>query len=172
MTQKNDQIEKLKIEQVGKEVSVPARTPIVKQGEPPLHFYVVVSGKLKVYRETHDGIRTDLTELGPGDYFGEVALVTGKPRTASVEAVEESVLLEISKEEFDSVLDQNPKLARQIIYSLSQWLVDGDQRLEKETVHQVKMRQISWFDYLLILGLSLVLSLVFNLYNDNQINSQ
>jgi rhodanese-related sulfurtransferase len=169
MTQKNDQIEKLKIEQVGKEVSVPARTPIVKQGEPPLHFYVVVSGKLKVYRETHDGIRTDLTELGPGDYFGEVALVTGKPRTASVESVEETVLLEIGKEEFDSVLDQNPKLARQIIHSLSQWLVDGDKRLEQETVHQVKLREISWFDYLLIGGLSLVLALVFNLYNDNQI---
>ncbi len=169
MTQNNDQIEKLKLEQVGKEVCLPAGTPIVKQGEPPLHFYVVVSGKLKVYRETHDGIRTDLTELGPGDYFGEVALVTGKPRTASVEAMEKTVLLEISKEEFDSVLDQNPKLARKIIHSLSQWLVDGDKRLEKETVHQVKMREVSWFDFLLILGLSLVLSLVFNLYNDNQI---
>jgi putative oxidoreductase len=169
MTQNDDQIEKLKLEQVGKEVCVPAGTPIVKQGEPPLHFYVVVSGKLKVYRETHDGIRTDLTELGPGDYFGEVALVTGSPRTASVESMEKTVLLEISKEEFDSVLDQNPKLARKIIHSLSQWLVDGDKRLEQETVHQVKIREISWFDYLLIGGLSLVLALVFNLYNDNQI---
>ncbi len=169
MTQDNSQVEKLKLEQVGKEVTIPSGVQVVKQGDPPIHFYVVVSGKLKVYRETDDGIRTDLTELGPGDYFGEVALVTGKPRTASVEAVEESSLLEIGKEEFDSVLDQNPKLARQIIHSLSQWLVDGDQRLEKETVHQVKMRQVSWFDYLLIGGLSIVLALVFNIYNDNQI---
>ena len=169
MTQSDSQIDKLKLEQVGKEVTIPSGVRVVKQGDPPVHFYVVVSGKLKVYRETDDGIRTDLTELGPGDYFGEVALVTGKPRTASVEALEESELLEITKEEFDSVLDQNPKLARQIIYSLSQWLVDGDQRLEKETVHQVKMRQISWFDYLLIGGLSIVLALVFNLYNDNSI---
>jgi putative oxidoreductase len=169
MTQSNNQTDKLKLEQVGREVTVPAGVRVVKQGDPPLHFYAVISGTLKVYRETDDGIRTDLTELGPGDYFGEVALVTGKPRTASVEAVEESVLMEIGKQEFDSVLDQNPKLARQIIHRLSQWLVDGDQRLEKETVHQVKLRQISWFDYLLILGLSLVLALVFNLYNDNQI---
>lgn len=169
MTQSHNQIDKLKLEQVGQKVTIPSGVQVVKQGDPPVHFYVVVSGKLKVYRETDDGIRTDLTELGPGDYFGEVALVTGKPRTASVEAMEESDLLEISKQEFDSVLDQNPKLAREIIYKLSQWLVDGDQRLEKETVHQVKMRHISWFDYLLILGLSLVLALVFNLYNDNQI---
>jgi putative oxidoreductase len=165
----NNQVDRLKLQQVGKEVTIPPKVQVVKQGDPPVHFYVVVSGKLKVYRETNDGIRTDLTELGPGDYFGEVALVTGKPRTASVEAVEESNLLEISKEEFDSVLDQNPKLAREIIHKLSQWLVDGDQRLEKETVHQVKMREISWFDYVLILGLSFVLALVFNVYNDNQI---
>jgi len=169
MTEPNNQSDKLKLEQVGKEVTIPRGVCVVRQGDPPVHFYVVTSGKLKVFRETHDGIRTDLTELGPGDYFGEVALITGKPRTASVEAAEESVLLEIGKEEFDSVLDQNPRLARQIIHSLAQWLVDGDQRLEKETVHQVKLRQISWFDYLLILGLSLVLGLVFNIYNDNQI---
>jgi rhodanese-related sulfurtransferase len=169
MTQSDSQVEKLKLEQVGKEVTIPAGVQVVKQGDAPFHFYVIISGKLKVYRETADGIRTDLTELGPGEYFGEVALVTGRPRTASVEAVEESNLLEISKDEFDSVLDQNPKLARQIIYTMSQWLVDGDQRLEKETVHQVKMREVSWFDYLLIGGLSLVLSLVFNIYNDNQI---
>ncbi len=169
MNPPDSQSAKLKLEQVGEELTMAAGDCVVKQGDPPLFFYVVISGKLKVYRETHDGIRTDLTSLGPGEYFGEVALVTGKPRTATVEAVEDSVLLAVSKEEFDSVLDQNPKLARQIIHSLSQWLVEGDKRLEKETVHQVKLRQISWFDYALIAVLSLVLALVFNLYNDNQI---
>jgi putative oxidoreductase len=169
MTQPDEQIEKLKLEQVGREVCIQAGVRIVKQGEIAEQFFVIISGKLKVYRETADGIRTDLTVLGPGSYFGEVALVTGKPRTASVEAVEETTLIEISKDEFDVVLDQNPKLARKIISSLAQWLVEGDKRLEKETVHQVKLRQISWFDFALILGLSLVLSLVFNLYNDNQI---
>ena len=169
MTESDNQVEQLKLEQVGKELCIPAGAQIVKQGELPKHFYVVLSGKLKVYRETLDGIRTDLTVLGPGAYFGEVAIVTGKPRSASVEAVEESTVLAIGKDEFDLVLDQNPKLARQIINGLSQWLVEGDKRLEQETVHQVKMRRISWFDYVLILGLSLILALVFNLYNDNQI---
>jgi putative oxidoreductase len=169
MAQSDSQIARLRIEQIGKEVCIPAGVQIVKQGEIAQKFYVVISGKLKVYRETDDGIRTDLTVMGPGSYFGEVALVTGKPRTASVEAVEESTLLEITEPEFDKVLDQNPGLARQIISSLAQWLVEGDKRLEKETVHQVRLRQISWFDYALILGLSLVLALVFNIYNDNQI---
>jgi putative oxidoreductase len=160
---------RLKLEQVGRELKVPAGTCVVRQGDPPYFFYVILSGELKVYRETPDGIRTNLTDLGPGDYFGEVALVTGQARTATVEAVTESVLLEINKEEFDLVLDQNPKLARQIIHRLSEWLVQGDRRLEQETVHQAKIRQISWFDYALTLALSLVFALIFNFYNQDQI---
>jgi uncharacterized membrane protein YphA (DoxX/SURF4 family)/rhodanese-related sulfurtransferase len=98
-----------------------------------------------------------------------VALVTGQPRSASVETTEESRLIKVSKEEFDRLLDQNPQLARHIIHQLANWLVSGDSRLEKEVVHQVKLRQISWFDYALMIGLSLILSLVFNIYNENRI---
>jgi putative oxidoreductase len=159
----------LKLEQVGREIAVASGTCIVKQGDPPEHFYVVKSGRLRVFRETGDGIRTHLTELGPGDYFGEVALVTGQPRTASVEALENSHLLAVTKAEFDLVLDHNPQLARHIIQQLAHWLVTGDRRLEREVVRQVKLRHVSWFDYFLMLGLSIVFALVFNLYNDNQI---
>ncbi len=159
----------LRLDQLGQEVTVPRGARIVNQGESPEFFYVVQSGKVRVFRETQDGIRTELTELGAGSYFGEVALVTGQPRTASVEAAEESTLIKVSKEEFDRLLDQNPRLARHIIQQLASWLVAGDQRLETETVHQVKLRQISWFDYALIIGLSIVFAVVFNLYNDNQI---
>jgi putative oxidoreductase len=154
---------------LGKVITVHPGTRIVSQGESPEFFYVVQSGRVQVFRETQDRIRTNLTQLGAGAYFGEVALVTGQPRTASVEAIEDSTLIEVSKEEFDRLLDHNPKLARHIIQQLANWLVAGDGRLETETVRQVKMRQISWFDYLLIVGLSIVLALVFNLYNDNQI---
>ena len=160
---------RLQLHQLGQEVRVPAGTRIVSQGEAPEFFYVIQSGRVRVFRETEDHIQTDLTELGAGTYFGEVALVTGQPRSASVEALEDSVLVKVSKTEFDRLLDHNPQLARHIIQQLAGWLVAGDHRLEKEVVHQVKLRQISWFDYFLMLGLSLVLALVFNIYNDNSI---
>ena len=163
------EVDGLKLGQLGQEVLVPAGTRLVTQGESPEFFYVIRSGKVKVFRETADGIRTDLTELGQGTYFGEVALVTGQPRTASVEAMEESLLIKVSKDEFDHLLDHNPQLARHIIHQLSQWLVSGDRRLESEVVHQVKLRQISWFDYVLMIGLSIILALVVNIYNDNRI---
>jgi len=163
------EVDGLKLGQLGQEVVVPAGTRLVTQGESPEFFYVIRSGRVKVFRETADGIRTDLTELGKGAYFGEVALVTGQPRTASVETMEESLLIKVSKEEFDHLLDHNPHLARHIIHQLSQWLVSGDRRLESEVVHQVKLRQISWFDYVLMIGLSIFLALVVNIYNDNRI---
>ena len=45
--------------------------------------------------------------------------------------------------------------------------MEGDRRLEKQVVHQVKVREISWFDFALIAGLSIFFALIFNLYNDN-----
>jgi putative oxidoreductase len=159
----------LKLCELGQEFSAPAGTRIVSQGESPEYFYVIQSGRVRVFRETADGIRTQLTELGAGAYFGEVALVTGQPRTASVETVVDSILIKVSKEEFDHLLDHNPGLARHIINQLATWLVSGDTRLEKEVVHQVKLRQISWFDYALMIGLSIMLGVIFNIYNDNGI---
>jgi rhodanese-related sulfurtransferase len=159
----------LKLGHLGQEFIAPRGTRIVSQGEAPNYFYVIQSGKVGVFRETAEGIRTELTELGPGAYFGEVALVTGQPRTASVETKEDSTLIRISKEEFDRLLDHNPQLSRHIIQQLSSWLVAGDRRLETETVHQVKLRQISWFDYLLLGGLSIILALGFNFFNPNGI---
>ena len=159
----------LKLCQLGQEVSVPTGARIVSQGEAPEFFYVIQAGRVRVFRETADRIQTNLTELGAGAYFGEVALVTGQPRSASVEALVDAKLIKVSKEEFDRLLDQNPQLARHIIQQLANWLVAGDRRVEAEVVHQVKLRQISWFDYVLMMGLSLILSLVVNIYNDNRI---
>jgi uncharacterized membrane protein YphA (DoxX/SURF4 family)/rhodanese-related sulfurtransferase len=159
----------LRLDRVGREVTIPAGTCVVKQGEPPTYFYVIRSGQVRVFRLSPEGIRTELTTLGPGAYFGELALITNRPRSASVEAVDEVKLLQVSKEEFDLVLDQNPQFARRLIQAMSEWLLDSDKRVEKEVVHQVKQRQLSWFDYFLMVGLSVILALVFNLYNDNQI---
>jgi rhodanese-related sulfurtransferase len=165
----SDETAGLKLGQMGQEVTAAKGQRIVTQGESPEYFYIIKSGRVKVFRETEDRIRTDLTQLEAGSYFGEVALVTGQPRTASVEAAEETVLLKLSKDEFNHILDHNPQLARHIIQQLSRWLLEGDRRLETETVHQVKLRQISWFDFVLILGLSVILAVGFNFFNPSGI---
>ena len=91
----------LKLCHLGHEVKVPAGARIVSQGEDPEFFYVIQTGRVRVFRETADRIQTNLTELHAGAYFGEVALVTGQARSASVEALEDATLIKVSKEEFD-----------------------------------------------------------------------
>src|SRR4030042_1314157 len=109
----------VKLGQLGQEVRLPAGARIVSQGEAPEFFYVIQSGRVRVFRETADRIQTNLTELGGGAYFGEVALVTGQARSASVGALEDVTLIKVSKGVFDRLLDQNPQLARNIIHQFA-----------------------------------------------------
>ena len=157
----------LKLCQLGQEVSV-RRGAHRQPGEDPEFFYVIQSGRSGFSGRPPTGFQTNLTGVEGRGLFWEVALVTGQPRSASVEALEDATLIKVSKEEFDRLLDQNrnwPGISSSS-WPAGWWPGPG---VEAEVVHQVKLRQLSWFDYVLMLGLSLVLSLVVNIYNDNRI---
>jgi CRP-like cAMP-binding protein len=83
--------------------SVPAGTTIVSEGERGDDFFIIVSGHADV---TIDGehVRTQ----GPGDYFGEIALLRDVPRTATVTAREEVELCAIRRDDFLSVVTGHP----------------------------------------------------------------
>lgn len=70
--------------------------PVMKQGEPGTEAYLIQSGKVRVYAE-HDGKVKDLAILGPGQIFGEMALIVDGPRSASVEALENCNLIIITR---------------------------------------------------------------------------
>jgi CRP-like cAMP-binding protein len=72
---------------------------IIRQGEVGDRFYVIRSGRLRVER---DGVV--LTDLGPGEAFGEIALLFDVPRTATVVAVEDARLLGLDAQDFRDVL--------------------------------------------------------------------
>jgi CRP-like cAMP-binding protein len=74
--------------------------PVVEEGDPGDRFYVVLSGMLSVMQKERGERRT----LKPGDYFGEVALAMGCPRTASVRAVTPSVVASCDKDTFDELI--------------------------------------------------------------------
>lgn len=80
-------------------ISVEAGAEVVRQGEPGAAFYVVEAGALHV---TRDG--QALAELGPGDAFGEIALLESVPRTATVAALQPSNLLVLDRAGFHDVL--------------------------------------------------------------------
>ena len=70
---------------------------VVTEGEAGEAAYIIVTGRVAVFKEA-DGIRTVLREFGPGEVFGETAVFTAKPRTASIEAVEALTVMRVTRD--------------------------------------------------------------------------
>lgn len=96
------------------EVDVPAGKVLMRQGESGSDMMIVVRGSVAVER---DGSR--LNTLGPGDFFGEIALVDGGPRTATITAEDPTTLLVISHRDFHSMMDEFPEVAAQVMNALA-----------------------------------------------------
>lgn len=159
----------LEIARVVQKKVVPAHTIIFRQGDPGDSFYIINSGKVRVFRRSREGVETELAQLGMGNFFGELALLTGEPRAGYAESLEETDLTVIPKDQFDHILKDYPHVSSTFIKQLSSWLVQGDVRLEKEAERQLQAPGISWFDFLIILGLSLFFGIVLNLSNPHGI---
>jgi sigma-B regulation protein RsbU (phosphoserine phosphatase) len=89
----------------------PADTILCHEGELEHILYVMQSGVVKVTQQMPDGQEHLLTMRGPGEFFGEMALIDKSPRSASVTAVTEVAVVEITQEIFDQVLSRSPTLA-------------------------------------------------------------
>jgi len=77
---------------------------VVTEGHPATDMYVVVSGELEVLKRGPSGAEVRVAMLGPGDWFGEMAIVDVQPRSASVRALAPSFLLRMSAENVDQLL--------------------------------------------------------------------
>lgn len=95
---------------IATEVSFPAGHVIARQGEIGTGFFVVADGMVRVVR---DG--TVLTQLGPGDFFGELSVLDGKPRNANVIAHVPTTCIAIATWDFESALLANPAVALSIL---------------------------------------------------------
>jgi len=88
---------------------------LVRQGEPGDRFIILVSGRARVQR---DG-RT-LRELGPGDFLGEISLVDGGPRTATVRALEPIHAFVIERAGFLELIEQIPVFRLEVMSALTE----------------------------------------------------
>ncbi len=89
--------------------SLPPGKPIVKEGEAGSSVYLLTKGSVKVYA-TIQSKRVDLAVLQPSDFFGEIAFLTGKPRTATVEAAEPTDVLEVAEEDLRDMIQKYPRI--------------------------------------------------------------
>jgi len=83
---------------------------IVTEGEEGSSLFLIVSGAVKVFTRGERGEHLPLAELGPGDFFGEVSLLTGKPRTATITAKEQVLAIELTKADVDRIAAEHPEV--------------------------------------------------------------
>lgn len=81
---------------------------LIAEGEYASSMYIVIQGRVKVVREVEGGGEIKLAELGDGTFFGEMALLSDAPRTASVIAIEEALLFQISRELVEEITRDHP----------------------------------------------------------------
>ena len=101
---------------------------ICQEGTPGSTMYVIVSGRVDVVKGLAQGVQRHLHGLGPGEIFGEIAILQQGTRTATVRAAEATTVLEIGQEAFLTVLGRSPSLGIRILVRLTDRLRDSDQQ--------------------------------------------
>jgi CRP-like cAMP-binding protein len=99
-------------------VFAPGET-VIRAGEPGSSMFVVHKGRVRVQVSENGRARTVAT-LNEGDFFGEMALFTGEPRTANVLALEETEVLEIGHAAMKKIFDTNPDLVESLSFIMAE----------------------------------------------------
>jgi CRP/FNR family cyclic AMP-dependent transcriptional regulator len=105
------------------EVTVPAGRVLVEEGTMGREFFFIVEGTATV----RQGGRKVAT-LGPGQYFGELSLLDRQPRSATVTADTDMVLLVLDQRRFNGLLDEMPTLAHKLLSAMAQRIRAADAR--------------------------------------------
>ena len=147
----------------------PDNTVIFREGDPGDCLYIIRSGSVRVFRRNEDGMHFDISIKGPGETFGEMALLTGEPRSADVETLGETHLMVLSKEQLDRIMKDFPDISKVFAREMRRWLFSDEKRLEIQAREVHKSLRMTWFDFFLVIAVSVILATIFNYSNPNGI---
>jgi len=88
---------------------------LMKQGDSGIGLFIIISGKVSIEKTDQNGKNVELAENGPGDIMGEMSVLDGSPRTASVKATQETACLVLASWEFNAFMTTHPELAIEIL---------------------------------------------------------
>jgi diguanylate cyclase (GGDEF)-like protein len=109
-------------------VTFPTGTKIVELGELGHSLFLILDGQVRVLYPARS-TDFELARLSAGDFFGEMALLNEKPRSATVQAVDEVSLLVLEKADFREVIEQSPVVALQLLETLSVRIRNADEQI-------------------------------------------
>lgn len=103
---------------------------LFKEGEPGESMYIVVVGVLKV-SVSRNGAELDIAQITPGQFFGEMSMLTGEPRTATIKAATDVIAYEINREHLSEVFEKQPKTIEIISTVIAQRQLSNNKTMEK-----------------------------------------
>src|SRR5437588_1451659 len=107
----------------------PAGTVLFREGDKGDKMYVIRSGKVKIVKHIADSDIT-LAVLGTGEFFGEMALLEGLPRSAEATVAEDALLIEVEGPAFDTLVRKNGEIAVRLMRRLSARLREADRQIQ------------------------------------------
>ena len=112
---------------------------IMNEGDRSDSFYIIESGRVRIFVSDEEGKEFTLNTLEPGDYFGELSILDGSPRSASAITMEPTKLLIIQKHDFENFLRENPDASLKIVQGVTRLLrelTDKSRGLALKTVYE------------------------------------
>lgn len=130
----------------------PRGTVLFEENDPGSRMYVIRKGRVRIFRKL-GASEVVLAFMGPGDFFGEMALLENLPRSASAEVVEDAVLVEVDSGTFEDMIRNNSEVAVRIMRKLASRVREVDKRLERLLVDNSLGRAVEVLRWLLPQGL-------------------
>jgi CRP-like cAMP-binding protein len=87
---------------------------VCRQGEVGGTFYLIKSGLMSIHARSSEGVEAEVARLHPGEYFGEMSILTGEMRNSTCTVLEDAELLCLDRESFSVLLNENPPIAKKI----------------------------------------------------------
>jgi CRP-like cAMP-binding protein len=113
--------------------------PIFKQGDTAEHMFIIQSGKVEIYISTPQGEKS-FAVIGPGEFFGEMAIIDKGTRSASARAVEETRVIMLDEKTFDLHIQSNPAIVRKILKNMSIRLREANNQVQTLLIKDVNRR--------------------------------
>ncbi len=120
---------------------------IIREGEIGDLFYVVTEGHAEIFIRDANGSDVILHEAGPGDFFGELSMLTNEPRTARVRAIDHLTTLVLERDEFFNFLHTHTHAAIDVMVELGGRLHQNDillRRMASRNVNEMEEEQMTW----------------------------
>jgi uncharacterized membrane protein len=122
-----------------------AGTSLFRAGDQGDAMYLIEHGKVRICVRASDGNEVTLTELGRGDFFGEMALLGGQPRSADAVVVDEARLAVLSRDHFLSFMRSSPDIALEMLTALANRLRHTDELLRRSATRNVNVEEAAQF---------------------------